>query len=237
MGMVLSFDISGPFGQYKKPYTTACPLSYSVPTPTAILGMIGAILGLGREEYSTKLQDAGIKIAIGINNPVKKIRMSFNLREAGLYNEKTDTITIEKRVPQIKCEFLKDCSYRIYVTGDSELLNKLRDAVKSGDSYYTPSLGVAQCLAKVTYVGMFAAEDVKVTTQTEMSTVVPADYKICVQPKRTYYKETLPVTMSADRRATYRAVIFDPGGDNISIYSGTCTRITRRASEENLVWL
>ena len=46
---ILIFDISSEFGHFRKYNTTTSPLSYSIPTRTAVAGILGAILGMERE--------------------------------------------------------------------------------------------------------------------------------------------------------------------------------------------
>ena len=46
MKKVLVFDIWSEYGHFKKPYTTTSPLTFSIPSRTALTGIIGAILGI-----------------------------------------------------------------------------------------------------------------------------------------------------------------------------------------------
>ena len=46
----LVFDIKGDYGHFKKYYTTSSPLTFSIPR-TTVSGMIGALIGLDKEEY------------------------------------------------------------------------------------------------------------------------------------------------------------------------------------------
>lgn len=87
---LLIFDIKGEYGHFRKYNTTTSPLTYSIPTRTAIAGMLGAILGMEREicdglypegaepvqEFFSKEQSG---VAVQIINPVKKENVGFNL--------------------------------------------------------------------------------------------------------------------------------------------------------------
>ena len=46
---ILIFDIQSEYGHFRKYNTTTSPLTYSIPTRTAIAGILGAILGMERE--------------------------------------------------------------------------------------------------------------------------------------------------------------------------------------------
>ena len=58
----LVFDISASYGHFKKPYTTTSPLTYSIPTRTAVTGIIAAMLGLGKEEHLKHFQRSKLKL-------------------------------------------------------------------------------------------------------------------------------------------------------------------------------
>jgi CRISPR-associated protein Cas5h len=48
---VIVFDIWGDYGHFKKFHTTASPLTFSFPPPTAVIGIVAAILGIDKENY------------------------------------------------------------------------------------------------------------------------------------------------------------------------------------------
>jgi CRISPR-associated protein Cas5h len=43
---VLVFDITSDYAHFRKPYTTTSALTYSVPPRTAIVGLVGNIIGV-----------------------------------------------------------------------------------------------------------------------------------------------------------------------------------------------
>lgn len=47
--------------------------------PTAIMGVIGTILGLEKDKYYKILQEAGTRIGVGIVSPVRKKNIGINL--------------------------------------------------------------------------------------------------------------------------------------------------------------
>jgi len=49
------------------------------PDQDAVSGIIAAVLGFGKEDYQEHFTKPQAKIAIGIRNPVKKVRISENL--------------------------------------------------------------------------------------------------------------------------------------------------------------
>ena len=120
---ILIFDISSEYGHFRKYNTTTSPLTYSIPTRTAIAGILGAILGMEREiadgvypDGAVPVQEffskANCDIAIQILNPVKKENVAVNL-----INTKISFYDLSKaKRTQIEFELVKDVKYRIFFT-------------------------------------------------------------------------------------------------------------------------
>ncbi|NLU27486.1 MAG: type I-B CRISPR-associated protein Cas5 [Hungateiclostridium thermocellum] len=209
----LVFDISASYGNFKKPYTTKSPLTYSIPTRTAVSGIIAAVLGFGKEDYQEHFTKPQAKIAIGIRNPVKKVRISENL-----INTKKSMNIIHERT-QIKIEFLKDACYRIYFTHtDKQIYERLKESLKEHRTVYTISMGLSENLANYTFTGEFDGREVKGNKEiVEFSSVVPLDIlkkgDIEFEDDREYFTETIPVEMDAERNINeYREVLFERNG-------------------------
>ncbi len=163
---ILIFDISSEYGHFRKYNTTTSPLTYSIPTRTAVAGIIGAILGMEREisdgvfpvgvipvqEFFSK-QNADI--AIQIINPVKKENIAINL-----INTKTSFYDLTKAGrTQIRFELLKDVKYRIYLSlNDMGIFNQLTNRLRQRKHHFSPYLGLAQFTATVDFIDRTQAE-------------------------------------------------------------------------------
>ncbi|MEN2998259.1 MAG: type I-B CRISPR-associated protein Cas5b [Brevinematia bacterium] len=153
---VVVFDIYGRLAHFRRFSTTSSPLSFCFPPPTTVRGMIGAIVGISKEEYIEECNQ--LDIAVRINGSIEKtIMMGLNYLDTkeGCYID--PTVVCKRGHTQIRIEFIKDPSYRIYVKAGSEkgvwLLNALHNFVKNGQSRFTVSLGLAQLTANIRYVG------------------------------------------------------------------------------------
>lgn len=71
--------ISGNWAHFKKPETNNNPLTHDLITKTALIGMIGAVLGIDRSEMREKFPHFSEDILYGVSllNPVKKISWGF----------------------------------------------------------------------------------------------------------------------------------------------------------------
>lgn len=222
----LVFDISAYYGHFKKPYTTTSPLTYSIPTRTAVVGIIAAMLGFGKEEYQKHFTKEHAQIGIGIKNPVKKVRISENL-----INTKKSMNKIHERT-QIKVEFLKDACYRIYFTHRNEQIYKrLKELLKNHSTVYTISMGLSENLANYTFEGEFEGREVNGNKEVvEFSSVLPLDVlkkgDVEYEDDREYFTETIPVEMDADRNVKeYKEVLFERNSNKIKAKTDFYIRI------------
>ena len=222
----LVFDVSALYGHFKKPYTTTSPLTYSIPTRTAVAGMISAILGFGKEEYQKYFTKEDAKIGIGIKKPIKKVRISENL-----INTKKSMNRIHERT-QIKIEYLKDVCYRIYLTHkNEEIYQKLKELLVNHSTVYTISMGLSENLANYTFVGEFEGREVSGNKEfVEFSSVLPVDKirkgDVEYEDEREYFTETIPIEMDTDRNVKeYREVLFERNSNKIKAKLETFTKI------------
>lgn len=147
---VLVFDLSGPFAHYKKIFATTTALTYPIPPKSSLYGLIGAILGLEKQEntYLTSFSEGTCYMGLRIMKPIATQRITMNLRPS--FGSLRAT---ENRKPTLM-EFVDRPSYRIYFTHrDTHLYDRLKQMLEQGKSVYTPTLGLANLIAKLVYVG------------------------------------------------------------------------------------
>ncbi|HJV77094.1 MAG TPA: type I-B CRISPR-associated protein Cas5b [Paludibacter sp.] len=234
---ILVFDIGSEYGHFRKFNTTTSPLTYSIPTRSAITGILGAILGIEREISAGKFREGVIPVAeifakenayIGVQliNPVKKINIAFNL----LDTEKTAAsfFNIKQRT-QIEFELLKNPSFRIFVNlRDEKIFSELIDRIRENKTHFTPYLGLSQFTATVEFRGVTKAKLLQgnnfydVVTAVNLSNTDPGDP---IQFNRSidfkYTSDTMPVQMLRDRIVTeYSEVVLETNGNAIKIKSG-----------------
>lgn len=210
---VVVFDVWGDLALFRRFDTNTSMLTHSFPPPTAVLGMVGAILGLDRDIYIQQLQ--GTRIGIELLHPVKKVRMALNYK-----NTKGRDLAGKKGRTQIPAEFIKDPAYRIYIVNDT-VQQDLGTMLKEHKSVFTLSLGLSELLANFQYVGTYSCEFS--SGKQLVGSVVPTSVVESIdffaqegKPKR-MLKERVPVTMAPDRTVTrYEDVVIEENGEMIS---------------------
>ncbi len=218
---VLVFDIWGDFAHFKKFYTTSSPLTFSIPPPTTVFGIIGAILGLDKREYLKYVNGRTTGVAVEILSHIKKTRMTLNYIDT-----KASFNYIKNRI-QIRTEFLKDPFYRLYIRmNDDKLFNDLVDKVKNKESYYTVSFGLANLLANYRYVGLFKAEALEDSDVVNTSIFSKNVKKINFVEGRKYFREKFPVDMNSNRMVlSYEDIILELSGQGLEGSFTNCYKI------------
>ena len=145
----LVFEIFADLAHFKKPYTTMSMQTFSVPTGTAVIGMISAILGFDKNDYWKHFPHNSYTLAIGIKEPIKKVWIPFNTLKTTA-KEHFYNITLHK---QSNMEFVKDCRYRIWFScTDETIFTQLETKLQNHESIYSFSLGLAWNLGNFEYI-------------------------------------------------------------------------------------
>jgi len=208
---VVAFDIWGDYGHFRRFYTTASPLTSSFPPPTAVRGIVGAILGSDKSTYLKTT--AEFAVGIGLLAPVKRVRWGQNIIftkgtsgqfEPTLIGQRKEN---PKKAPrtQIKVEYLKDAKFRLYIGSESSLLDELAALLREHRTHYTLSLGLSELLADFAYVDTYHAKPLPPGNY-EVFTVFPKDaldphlgLQGALKPGIKLTKERVPVYLAPDR--------------------------------------
>lgn len=215
---LLVFDISGEYGHFRKFNTTSSPLTYSIPTRSALAGILGAILGIEREVAVGVFPDGMVSvnelfspekadIAIQIRNPIKKTNIGFNLLDTG--KSPSSFFNIQNRT-QIEYELLKHPKFRIFLRHtDATIMEELTQRIKAVNHHFTPYLGLSQFTAMVEFVR--ATNAISMTTEEGFTSICTAVNlsKLETSPPIQFEKDnafyatdTLPMVMRRDRVVT-----------------------------------
>lgn len=212
---VLVFDIWGEFGHFRKQYTTTSPLTFSIPPRTSIAGMIGAIIGLGKDEYLQYFSKSDASIAVRIMRPIKKTRIAENLIDT----KSADLMSRIKNRTQIRFELLKDVKYRIYFSHTSEeIYNKLYSLLKEHKSVYTLCLGLSEHIANYEFIGEIVGVSEFSDSEKEVHSIILEKelLKINFEEEKEYFSETIPLEMIPEREVTeYGKVLFERNAKSI----------------------
>lgn len=127
----LTFTIKGSLAHFRRPDTTATHLTYPFITPTAVKGLVGAVLGIS--DFVTR-----DKIGIELLHPVRTVaqQMSMLGKDGGSVFNRPTTI-----------ELIVNPNYRIYYFGE-EYTEDLIHFLSQEKAVYSTYLGAAYALTK-----------------------------------------------------------------------------------------
>jgi len=148
--------IEGNWGHFKKPETNNNPLSHDLITKTALIGLIGAVLGIEREDMKSKFPQLSEDLLYGVQllNPVKKISWGFTSRTA---------ISPTAEGTPKYFEFLKDPKFLVSIALNNErsiqIFEDFKHSIQDEKTVYPPVLGWHNCPANLKWEseGSFSA--------------------------------------------------------------------------------
>ncbi len=219
---VLSFLLFGDLAHFRKFYTTSSPLSFPFPPPPTVRGIVGAVMGFSKEDYLERTR--GISVGVSLRSPLKKVRMGINLIFTKGSSGKFDPTLIPSRKgdinktlrTQIKAEFVKDPVYKIYVSGNDDLIDELAQLLKEHRTHYTVSLGLSELLADFKFDGIYEGRRLEVSSRADSVVPVKCVHEIDLERPQKIGKERVPADMDTDRKVlSYEDVIFNMDGGSL----------------------
>src|SRR5437016_3628639 len=73
------FDVASDMAHFRRQYAITTALSYPIPPRTALCGLVGAILGLPKNESLTLFRDSEAIFGVHIRAPIQTTGISLNL--------------------------------------------------------------------------------------------------------------------------------------------------------------
>lgn len=147
-------EIEGNWAHFRKPETNNNPLTHDFITKTALIGLIGAVLGIERRYEMRPLfphLSNALRYGVQILSPVKKESWAFKLRRVGEDEEKPPR--------PVWMEFLKSPCFKValalYDEKHVEALSKFEAfirAVEASEARFAPVLGLHNCPANLRFL-------------------------------------------------------------------------------------
>ena len=144
----LLFKISGNWGHFKKVDTNNNPLTHDFITKTALIGLIGAVNGIERQQMKNLFPQLSedLLYSVAVNNNVRKESWGFTLRSV--------KVNLEKAPWQF--EFLKNPDFTVIIALKNDrsvnVFKEFCTNIEKGEACYNPTLGLANCPADLTFL-------------------------------------------------------------------------------------
>lgn len=154
---LVSFRLSGRFGHFLKAEGGASAMSYPAPPRTAILGMIGAVLGLQKDQPQQLLEPAHIAIS-GKRPPTFWHRAKLRKDPPALLpktvkkSQKADKATSPEKASLIDQEWLFNPAYTLWVALPEPYQQDFENRLDDRRWHFQPCLGVSELAGNLQYL-------------------------------------------------------------------------------------
>lgn len=142
-------DIKGNWGHFKRPETNNNPLTHDLITKTALIGLLGAVLGIERKIMKSMFPILSDDLLYNVQllNPVNKLAIGLTSHNA--------IRPTESGTPK-SFEILKNPKYRVTIAlvdkRSVDIFNKFVCSIKKEETVYPPCLGWHNCPAELEFV-------------------------------------------------------------------------------------
>lgn len=154
---LINFRLSGRFAHFLRAESSASALSYPIPPRTVILGILGAVLGLPKDEPQVVLEPAEIAIS-GKLPKTHWHRVKLRKDPPTMLpwvikkTQKVDRNTSPEKATLILQEWLFNPDYTVWVSIPEPYHTKLKNRLKEKQWHFIPSLGLSEMLADIEYI-------------------------------------------------------------------------------------
>jgi len=239
----LSLTVRAEWAHFRRVEGNIVKQTYRIIPRTTVAGLLAAILGIERDGYYELFASGKSLIAVEPLVPLRTVNVPMNT----LSTAEEDINTVPRRgklrigLPdptqprqQHNYEMLADPAYRLDVwLSDEDRYEALRSKLEAGESHYTPSLGLSECLADVEFLGEYGIAPVEPGEELSVASAVPeALDSVRVEAGSRYRVERSPAFMMADsggRKTTaFVSYTYDPAGDPLRVSDVRASRVDGR---------
>jgi CRISPR-associated protein Cas5h len=138
---ILSFRISGSFAAFRDPSVTSHQTVSFIPSKSAVIGIIGAMIGVKRsnslaELYSQEYLELYKNTKIGLRFEAEPKKIVYFTNHRSLKETKTKPV---------KSELVDSPKYTVFVSSDEKTMGNLKNVIQKNEFSFSPYLGHAYC--------------------------------------------------------------------------------------------
>jgi CRISPR-associated protein Cas5h len=217
----VKFKLSGDYALFKKPFANNQPQSFVIPPKTAILGMVGAIMGWRKEDYINNLPFDKFLYAVRLlTSKIKKETVGLNLMQGknGKFTFNENPISNPspdrgQRSPT-RYEFIKNIEWEIFLIIEEQTIQvELFERLQKKKFVYNPNLGMQQLFAKIENEEIKEVEKCQILNDNIYTSFEKNFIKFKINKPITFYNELIPVSFNADRSLPITKEIISFVGD------------------------
>ena len=203
MKEVISFELSGDYGLFKKPWCNREQQSFLIPPKTSIVGLLSAIIGLDKKEYLEKISFSDVKYGVEVLETITREMHGINFMHGRGLSKITKKLSNPYRNPSSKgsisptrLEYLKNPKYLIYLRLENDLFERLKQFLMEEKCVFPPSLGQTNLFAKICD---YKVHNLNIKAISETSCAVPSEFVDVEKLKGKFFTERIPISMDMGR--------------------------------------
>lgn len=203
----IKFKLSGDYALFKKPFANNQPQSFVIPPKTAILGMIGAMMGWSKEDYIKNLPFDKFLYAVRLlTSKIKKETVGINLMQGknGKFTFNENPISNPspdrgQRSPT-RYEFIKNIEWEIFLIAEDQIIQKkLFERLEKKSFVYNPNLGMQQLFARIESEEIIDVEICQSINDNIYTSFEKNFVKFKINKPVAFYNEVIPISFNEDR--------------------------------------
>lgn len=153
---IIRFHIQGRFGHFLRAEANASAPTYPVPPRTALLGLIGAVLGLPKDAPQSQLEPAQLALSGQVpRTHWHKAKLRKDPPEAlprlVKRTQKLDKQTKPEKATLIAQEWLMNPAFQVWAALDEPYHSELESRLRERRWHFQPSLGLSELMADLTW--------------------------------------------------------------------------------------
>ena len=238
---VVHFKLFGKFAHFLKAEANVSMPSYPFPTRTNIIGLIGAMLGLGKDTPQTELEPAFIAITGKIPKSFW-VGMKFHQSLPAFLNykiKKTDKgnsaeITNQKILKQ---EWLFKPEYELWVALPEKYQKFFFERIKYRKWHFQPYLGISEHMADIEWLS--EEEAIKMPEgECKINSIFSKDSaninmdKVIEDHLKLHFLR-MPATLNSDRIFSHKDYLFEREGRSVFVKTSSAYKI----GNNNIIFL
>lgn len=230
--MILAWQIESDYAHFSHPATIYSSLSYPVPPKTAVMGMLGAIMGEA-DDY-TPLNS--MRYSVVVKSFKGKKSFCFNgIKDALSQLKPTNIEGFKKGRKQFYRELILAPSYEIYCDiseVESSFKDRLLQTFESGKALYPLYLGVNFALARHRVIGIYPSVESKRYDEIRVDSIIPLESDFILSDG-SYTDIRMATTVDKDRHfGGFRDYLVELSGKGILCKDIEASKIDKRV----VVW-
>jgi CRISPR-associated protein Cas5h len=234
------FKYTGKYGHFLRAEANASAPSYPFPPRTALLGLLGAVMGFEKDTCQVKLEEANIAVsgrsalthwhhANLRNDPPDTLSQKIKRNDKGTSKNQKNNRTIQ--------EWLIRPAYTIYAQVPEPFHTELCRRIKNRNWYFSPCLGLSEMSADLTFVETLAVEPLPkgkyhVRTLTRRDQV-SLNIEELLEKNMAAKSIRMPRALTSDRQFFHETYLYPVGGNTLPIE----TEHAVKAGDHILQWL